>query len=144
MKRIAKIVTTDATGTVQAAAEFALTLKGGEIVALYGNLGAGKTTFVQALGKALGVRERMTSPTFVYMHTHPLTDGPIRMFVHVDAYRIDAEGLRGIGLEEFLGAPGIVTVIEWADKAAELLPEKRIEIHFTHLGGDKRGIDISR
>ena len=140
MKRVAEIVTTDASGTMRAAEELAQSLKGGEVIALFGNLGAGKTTFVQALG----VHERMTSPTFVYMHTHPLTDGPIRMFVHVDAYRIDAEGLRGIGLQEFLGAPGIVTAVEWAEKAEGLLPAGAIQVRFSHQGGDKRRIDIFR
>ena len=141
---VAEIVTTDAAATAKAGEEFAHSLVGGETVALTGDLGAGKTTFVQAIGKVLGVAERLTSPTFVYMHTHPIKEGPVRMLVHVDAYRIDGPGLRGIGLEEFMGAPGIVTVIEWAERARELLPEDAIEVTFSHLGGDKRRIEIRR
>jgi tRNA threonylcarbamoyladenosine biosynthesis protein TsaE len=142
-KRIWKIITDNPKATAKAAEELASKLTGGEVIALVGNLGAGKTAFVQALGKALGVEERLTSPTFVYMHTHPLKKKKIRMFVHADAYRVDAEALRGIGIQEFMGAPGIVTAIEWADRVKSLLPPDAIYVRFKHLGGDRREIDIS-
>ena len=137
-------MTMDAEGTARAAAELAKSLVGGEVIALVGDLGSGKTTFTAALGRALGVVERMTSPTFVLMHTHSLEGGPVRMFVHADAWRTDAAGLRGVGLEEFLGAPGIVAVIEWADRAPELLPLNTIKVTLHNLGGDRRDIRIER
>lgn len=137
-------MTTGETGTANAAIELAKTLKGGETIALIGGLGAGKTTFAAALGRALGVVERLTSPTFVLMHTHALTEGPIRMFVHADAWRTDSDGLRGVGLDEFLGAPGIVSVIEWADRVPDILPKDTIKITLKSLGGDRREIRIER
>ena len=120
------------------AEEFAGTLKGGECVALVGDLGAGKTTFVQGLAKAFGVKERVTSPTFVYMHVHKTTGD--FLFVHVDAYRGDADTLREIGLHEYLADPHAVVVIEWADKVEELLPEDAIRLEFTHVEGGVRSV----
>jgi len=139
-----KFISTNAKATARIASAFAKTLKGGDVVGLIGDLGTGKTTFVQALAKVLGIRERVTSPTFVYMHVHPVRGqrSDVRTLVHVDAYRGDAETLRGIGLEDYLGAPGTVTVIEWADRAKELLPKKTIRVRFRHAGGDTRIISI--
>lgn len=137
-------MTTGTEGTAQAATELAKSLVGGEVIALVGDLGSGKTTFTAALGKALGVVERMTSPTFVLMHTHALPEGPIRMFIHADAWRTDTAGLRGVGLDEFIGAPGIVVVIEWADRVPDLLPPETIKVTLHNLGGDRRDIRIER
>lgn len=122
------------------AEDFAKTLKGGEVVALIGDLGAGKTTFVQGLAKAFGVKERVTSPTFVYMHVHK-TKGEA-LFVHVDAYRGDADTLREIGLTEYLADPSAVVVIEWADKVEELLPDDAIRLEFAHIEGGVRSVTI--
>lgn len=122
------------------AAEFAKTLKGGETLGLVGDLGAGKTTFVQGLAKAFGVKERITSPTFVYMHVHK-TKGP-QLFVHVDAYRGDEETLREIGLHEYLADPHAVTVIEWADKVPGLMPDGAVTLKFAHVEGGVRSVTI--
>jgi tRNA threonylcarbamoyladenosine biosynthesis protein TsaE len=138
------IILANAKETAAFAKAFAKTLKGGEVVGLIGDLGAGKTTFVQALGKALGVRERMTSPTFVYFHEHRLKKGPIRTFVHADAYRTDSAGLRGIGIEEYFSDPRAVTVIEWADRVKSLLPKGARLIRLRHLGGDRRSVLASK
>ena len=117
---------------------FSKSLKGGECVALVGDLGAGKTTFVQGLAKALGVKERVTSPTFVYMHVHKTARD--FLFVHVDAYRGDADTLREIGLHEYLADPKAVVVIEWADKVQELLPEDVVRLEFAHVEGGLRKV----
>ncbi len=89
------------------------------------------------------MKERVTSPTFVYMHVHALKGkkGPKRL-VHVDAYRGDAKSLRGIGLEDELGDADATVVIEWADRAEEILPEGTIVIRFRHAGGDAREIEL--
>jgi tRNA threonylcarbamoyladenosine biosynthesis protein TsaE len=136
------IILANAKETAVFAKTFAKTLKGGEVIGLIGDLGAGKTTFVQALGKALGVRERMTSPTFVYFHEHRLKNGPVRTFIHADAYRTDAKGLRGIGIDEYFDDPSAVTVIEWADRAKSILPKGAKIIRFRHLGGDRRSLTL--
>ena len=110
---------------------FAKTLRGGEVLALSGPLGAGKTTFTQMLGKALGVRERITSPTFTLMHVHSVgrrtstvdVGRPrIRLLVHIDAYRLNPRDLIAIGALDYLGAPGTVAVVEWAERVRRTLP----------------------
>jgi tRNA threonylcarbamoyladenosine biosynthesis protein TsaE len=132
------------------AASFAKTLKGGGTLALVGGLGAGKTTFVKGLAKALGIEEEITSPTFVYMHVHKTRDrrpeagSRIQLFVHVDAYRGDAGTMREIGLEEYMGRPDTVTVIEWGDKVKDILPSDTVMLNFFHAGGDRRDVEILR
>lgn len=120
--------------TNKAAAKFARTLRGGEIVALYGDLGAGKTVWVKGMAKGLGIRERVLSPTFVLLQCHLLKqprsknqEVRIKQLCHVDAYRLkSSQELWGIGIEDYLGARDTVTVIEWAERAEELLKGKNV------------------
>ena len=135
--------TTNAKETSKIAAALAKTMKGGEVLALIGNLGAGKTTFAQAFAKALGVQERVQSPTFIYMHEHRLKrkTGP-SYFVHADAYRGGVPELRSIGLEEYFGRPDAVVLIEWADRVKEMLPKRRVTVRMRHLGGDRREVRV--
>lgn len=110
--------------TVKIAAKLAKKLKGGEILALEGDLGAGKTTFTQALGRAFGVKKHLTSPTFVLLKIYKLQDSSskIKNLVHVDCYRLDEpQELFYLGLEEYLNNPNSVVVIEWADKIKKYL-----------------------
>lgn len=114
---------------------FAKTLHGGEIIALVGDLGAGKTTFTQQLGKALKIRKRITSPTFTIVQAY---EGKLRTtkkrvtLYHLDLYRLHGmQDARTVGLEEFWGKPGTITAIEWANKIKRYLPKKTIVIHFT-------------
>lgn len=146
-----KLVLNDENEMKRFAVRFAETLRGGDAIALIGDLGAGKTTFVRGLAAAFGVDEsEVSSPTFVYMHVHAVkrrmsnAKSPIGFFVHVDAYRGDAATMREIGLEEYLGRPDTVTVIEWGGKVAELLPKDAVILAFTHEGGDKRSVKIQR
>lgn len=120
------------------AQDFGMKLKGGEVIALNGPLGAGKTTFVQGLAKSFGIKERITSPTFVYMHVHKTTRE--LLFVHVDAYRGDAGTLQEIGLGEYLADPHTVVVIEWANKVKELLPDDVIHLEFAHAEDGVRSV----
>ncbi len=110
------------------------------VIALYGDLGAGKTLFTQALARALGVTDPVTSPTFTLINEYDLPDGG-RLF-HVDVYRLQnaAPEAVALGLEDLFDA-GIV-VIEWADRIASLLPEERIDVHFQHAGDDVRRLTI--
>ena len=110
------------------------------VIALYGDLGAGKTLFTQALARALGVTEPVTSPTFTLINEYDLPDGG-RLF-HVDVYRLQnaAPEAIALGLEDLFDE-GIV-VIEWADRIASLLPEERIDVHFQHAGDDVRRLTI--
>lgn len=100
----------DLEGTEQLARRLGEVLSAGDLLVLTGGLGAGKTTFTQTLGEALGVQGRISSPTFVLARIHrAVDDGPD--LVHVDAYRTDAEGLESLDLPST--APASVTVVEW-------------------------------
>lgn len=104
------IAVADLEATQQLAADLAQQLRRGDLLILTGGLGAGKTTFTQALGEALGVAGQLSSPTFVLARIHQsLRQGPD--LVHVDAYRTDAEGLESLDLAATL--PTAVTVVEW-------------------------------
>lgn len=106
------------------AARVAAGLRQGAVVALHGDLGAGKTTFVQGLGVALNVEEPVTSPTFALIHEY---HGRLRVF-HVDLYRLGGEEeAESIGLEDCFASDG-VTVIEWAERAPGLLPPETLHI----------------
>ena len=132
--------------TAKIAAALAKRVRGGDVVALYGELGAGKTTFAQAFARALGVKERVQSPTFILMHEHRIkakakSEKP-KVFLHADAYRGDAAQFRAVGFEEYLGRPDAVVLVEWAERVEELLPKKRIEVRLRHLGGDRRALTV--
>ncbi len=110
--------------TQKIAQELARSFKGGEVIGLVGELGSGKTTLVQFLAEALGVKEKVLSPTFVLMKIYNTANTKIRTLVHADAYRLnDSVELKNIGLEEYLGRPATVVVIEWAGKVQDLLPK---------------------
>jgi tRNA threonylcarbamoyladenosine biosynthesis protein TsaE len=138
--------------TLAFAEHFAKKLRGGEVVALIGELGAGKTVFTKGLARGLGIRKRVQSPTFLLMKIYNVrtsTGGghKIKYLCHVDAYRLSgAAGLVDIGLLDWLGRPDTVTVIEWANKVAALLRNKKvIRINFK-LGKkeEERKVAISK
>jgi tRNA threonylcarbamoyladenosine biosynthesis protein TsaE len=109
-------------------------LRGGDVLVLTGDLGAGKTTLTQGIAEGLGVRGPITSPTFVIARVHPsLVGGPL--LVHVDAYRLgSAIELDDLDLDADLDAS--VTVVEWGAGLAEQLSESRLELSIT--GDDVR------
>jgi tRNA threonylcarbamoyladenosine biosynthesis protein TsaE len=110
--------------TSKCAAEFAKTLHGGEFIAMYGDLGAGKTAFVQGLAKALGIDRPVTSPTFTVVNEY---EGRLTLY-HFDVYRIDDEDeMYAIGYDEYINAGG-VCIVEWAEKIEELFPPDYIKI----------------
>jgi len=119
------------------------------VVALSGQLGAGKTTFVQAAAKALGVAETVNSPTFVIEKIYSLEDQTWDRLVHIDAYRLtNAEELRHLGWSELVTDGGNIILIEWPEHVEGAIPEGAhrvsIEIPSTKLGtsgdGDARTI----
>ncbi|HWB59598.1 MAG TPA: tRNA (adenosine(37)-N6)-threonylcarbamoyltransferase complex ATPase subunit type 1 TsaE [Chthoniobacteraceae bacterium] len=116
----------------------AATLRKGDVLALAGDLGAGKTQLVKGIAAGLGIAQEVTSPTFTLIHEHP--GGKFPLF-HIDLYRLDSpdEALK-IGLDEYLSGNG-VTVIEWADKFAELVPGEARWVRLLVLDGDLREIE---
>ena len=110
--------------TKRLAAELADRLRPGNVIALHGDLGAGKTCFVQGLAEALGIRRPVNSPTYTLISEY---DGNFRLF-HIDLYRIKSETeALNLGLDEYLNGQG-VTAIEWAERAISLLPLDTIHI----------------
>ena len=117
------------------AAQLAEQVKPGDIVCLYGELGAGKTTFCQGAFKALGVKEQVTSPTFTIVHEYM---GRLPVY-HFDVYRVHrAEELFEIGYEEYFFGKG-VCFIEWAELIEELLPENCIQVFMSYSEEDEEG-----
>ncbi len=135
------------------------------VVALYGDLGAGKTTFVQFLAKALGIKEKILSPTFVIIKIFDLDariySDPLRQssseasqtrthadkfkrLVHVDAYRLkSAKDLLALGLRDILRDPENITIIEWPEKIERYLPKNTKRIYFETVGITQRKITIT-
>ncbi|HMA79220.1 MAG TPA: tRNA (adenosine(37)-N6)-threonylcarbamoyltransferase complex ATPase subunit type 1 TsaE [Candidatus Paceibacterota bacterium] len=111
------------------------------VLALHGDLGAGKTTFVQALAHALGVGEPVTSPTFVIRKDYTLS-GAWDLLVHIDAYRLDEPTeLERLGFSELLSLPRTLICIEWAERVADILPPTTNHLSFTILS-DQRIISL--
>jgi tRNA threonylcarbamoyladenosine biosynthesis protein TsaE len=114
------------------------TLVAGDVVALYGELGAGKTCFVQGLARGLDVAGHATSPTFVLVNEYR---GRLPVH-HVDAYRTASLGeLIDLGLHDIIGGDG-VTLLEWADKAEPLLPARTVRVRIEGVGDEPRVIAI--
>lgn len=129
--------------TQQIAGNLAAQLRGGDLIILSGELGAGKTTFTQGLGRSLGVREGIISPTFVLVRIHPnLPDGPNPGgpdLVHVDAYRLATAGeIDDIDLESTMDSS--VTVVEWGVDRVEHLAASRLEIELVRAVGAADGM----
>ena len=115
-------------------------LRAGDVVALRGELGTGKTTLVQGIARGLGYRSgSIKSPTFVLMREYP---GDIPL-IHVDGYRLSgAPAAAWLDLELLL-SPRKITLIEWADRFDELLPERRLIVELSHVSVNRRRLRVS-
>ena len=134
----AELFTTSAEETEAAGERLAARLRPGDVVALVGELGAGKTCFIRGLVRGLGATTRATSPTFVLINQYR---GRVPIY-HVDAYRTQSlRELLEIGVDELMGGDG-VTVVEWADKLLPLLPPGTIEVRIAGVGDEPRAITI--
>lgn len=139
-------------------------LNRGGVVSLYGNLGSGKTTFVQGLAKGLGIKQKIISPTFIIVRRYVIPDSDrgskkidsrlrgndkngdskSRSFYHIDLYRVETEkDIEGLGLKEILNDPENVVAIEWPEKIEKILPKDRTDIHFEYIGNNQRQITSS-
>ncbi len=157
------------TETKNIAKKFASTLRRGDVVLLYGELGAGKTAFTKGLAEYFGIEKNITSPTFTLMNVYPLplnpplikrgttiganqispslqegATGGVNTLVHIDTYRLkNAQELIDIGVEDYLGASDAICVIEWPEKIQELLKDKKtIAVTIEHVGENSRNIVI--
>ncbi len=127
--------------TIQFGKKFAANLKPGSIVALDGDLGSGKTTFIKGLALGLGLIEQdeVKSPTFAIMHMY---ESRVPLY-HFDLYRLETDKeISGIGFEEFLENKEIIVCIEWAERAKNFLPPATHRLKFEVLGNDERKIEV--
>jgi len=110
----------------------------GTVLALDGDLGAGKTRFSQAFAAALGVPGIVNSPTFTIIKEY---EGQRMPFYHMDVYRLSIEEADDLGLDEYFYGEG-VTIVEWASLIDELLPPERLHVRLSHLGGESRRYEL--
>ncbi|OGZ32977.1 MAG: tRNA (adenosine(37)-N6)-threonylcarbamoyltransferase complex ATPase subunit type 1 TsaE [Candidatus Portnoybacteria bacterium RBG_13_41_18] len=121
--------------------------KNAAVLALEGELGAGKTTFVQGLAKAMGIKEKITSPTFVILKRFTIYDlrfkSEFENIFHIDCYRLDKpDELAELGFEEVLKDQKNLIVIEWADKVKSIIPKDAVWVKFEWVDENKRKIQI--
>lgn len=113
------------------------------IVALRGELGAGKTTFVQGFARAIHVRETPKSPTFNLAKRYDVPGTPYALW-HLDCYRLQGRrDLDALHMHDVFSDFRNIVLVEWPEKIGDGLPRDHVEVHMTHEGGDRRGIDIS-
>lgn len=125
--------------TKKLAKTLAKTLPNGTVIALLGDLGAGKTTFVRGFAEELGIKEVVQSPTFNIMKIYLKGTRPL---IHIDAYRL-ADINTDIGLDEYIGYETGITMVEWPMYIEKLLPDNRLNIEIINVGDNKRKISIS-
>ena len=127
------------------------------VITLEGELGAGKTTFVKGFARALGVKAKIKSPTFVLMRYYPITNyalcikrkirnpqSAIRKLYHLDCYRVrDHKDLATLDLKSLFKLPDNIVLVEWPERVSKILPKKLIKVHIDHIDRNKRKIKIT-
>ena len=145
-----KIISTSSFQTNKIGQLLAEELRGGEIICLSGDLGAGKTTFTQGLLRGLKIKGPYTSPTFTIVkeyhrktqnvkHTLRARRSMLHVF-HIDAYRITSKDLRELGFNDFAGKENSVVILEWPEKVKRLIPTKSVWINFQWVNEKEREI----
>ena len=140
IERLKAGITTESAGQTRAlAAELAAALPPDTVLALHGDMGVGKTTFVQGLARGLGVKEHVTSPTFAIYSVY---QGTACKLVHLDAYRLDKETqLEALLLEEYLVSPWCLAV-EWPEKTGAWLPKEAWHLTLSIVDGDRHHLRL--
>ena|SRR3989338_4368 len=113
------------------------------VVGLSGELSAGKTAFVQAVGKLLRIKRKMPSPTFVIIRRYPLQGEPIENLFHLDAYRLKSgQELLYLGWREIIKNPKNLVLLEWPERVAKVMPKSHHQIEISHIEKGRRGFKI--
>ncbi len=113
------------------------------VLGLYGDLGAGKTSFTQGLAQALGVSETVVSPTFVIEKIYTLEGQKFSHLIHIDAYRIEkSDEMLHLGWQEIIANPQHLIVVEWPELIADIMPE-HIQVKLEHSAENERSIEIT-
>src|SRR3989344_3407488 len=133
-KKVAQLFAKDIIGEFQVG-------KKATIIALVGNLGAGKTTFTQGFAEGLGIKEKIQSPTFVILKIYDIPKSK-KNLIHVDAYRLQTKDFKVLGWKEFIKNPQNIILVEWGNKIKNILPKNTIRIIFKHDTKNSRKITI--
>lgn len=123
------------------------TLKPGGLITFEGDLGAGKTTLIQGILESFGAERPFVSPTFTLMKEYVLASPSatgVRRIYHADAYRVGAEDFAKIGFEEWCADPEAIVLLEWPERVAELLPEKRVIVTIKSLSESEREVVVKK
>jgi len=114
------------------------------VIALEGELGSGKTTFVQGFAKAVGIKSKVKSPTFNLLKEYKLPSlKKFRLLYHIDCYRLkNYKDLLHLGIKHMLNDDKNIILIEWADRVRPILPKKYVKIHIDHINKSTRNIDV--
>lgn len=140
---MSKIITNSEKETFAFGLKLGRLCRGGEVFALCGDLGAGKTKLVQGLAHGLGIKSRVTSPTFNILKVYKVSS-KINNFYHIDAYRLQSEiDLIALGSQEFFSLSDSVVAIEWADRVKKIWPPKTKMIKIKSLSETQREITCS-
>lgn len=135
-----KIIVKNSEETQGLAKKIAKKLKGGEVICLEGDLGSGKTTFTQGLLEELGAEGPYTSPTFVVMKKYDLDENGASNVYHIDAYRINADGMTDLGWEEISKNKDNIVIVEWPENIGTVLPESALWVTFLWVDENEREI----
>lgn len=132
--------TTSSDQTRNLGTELARELRGGEVLCLSGDLGAGKTTFTQGLLEGLGAQGPYTSPTFAIMKQY---EGKKFIIHHIDTYRVQSADLIDLGWKDFVNQPEHVTIVEWAERISDIIPENAVWLQFEWVDEQTRTITMT-
>ena len=121
--------------------ELGNSLKGGEVIELIGDVGAGKTTITKGLAKSLGITDEIQSPTFTISRVY---EGAKNNLVHYDFYRLNDAGIMAIEMQDVIDDPNNITVIEWGEPVREVLPKKYITVKIKIISENIREVEWSR
>ncbi len=140
-----KTFTTNSAKETQALVNEILSLINSNVIGLIGDLGAGKTTFVQGLAKHLGIDTPITSPTFMILKSYSIKNHPkFKKLIHIDAYRVNSwDEIVTTGIGDIWNNPENLVVIEWAENIKDMLPQSTNFINFEHKGENTRTISLS-
>jgi hypothetical protein len=120
--------------------ELGNSLKGGEVIELIGDVGAGKTTFTKGLAKSLDITDEIQSPTFTISRVY---EGAKNNLVHYDFYRLNDAGIMAIEMQDVIDDPNNITVIEWGEPVREVLPKKYITVKIKIISENIREVEWS-
>lgn len=134
-----KIISKSAAQTKKIGLKLAKKIQPGEVIALIGDLGTGKTTFLQGLGRGLGIKNRILSPSFLQLKPYPVKKRRLKYLFHFDFYRLASfSQVETKGLTEYLRTRNGLVMIEWADKIKKWLPRRTKYIYFSFLDKNRR------